>query len=173
MFVLVFVLAGLAVYMTVGAVQPGEEDFGSKILVGTFDSRAVAIAYYRTETHANYINDLKAERAKAKAAGDEERVKELSAKGKAWQELANKQGFSTWPVDDILETIKGKLPEIAEQAGVDLSNQFNMLTLKCYSEGTLVVASQGRGTTAASSFIGRMDFGQDGDRTGDGFISLP
>jgi len=32
----------------------------------------------------------------------------------------HKQGFSTWPVDDILGKIKGKIPEIAKQANVDV-----------------------------------------------------
>lgn len=32
----------------------------------------------------------------------------------------HKQGFSTWPVDDILERIKDQIPEIAKQAGVDI-----------------------------------------------------
>ena len=128
MFALAFVLAGLTGYTTVGAEQTEEEASGSKVLVGTFDSRAVAIAYYNTETHASYIKGLKAEHEKAKAAGDEERVKELTAEGEASQELAHKQGFSTWPVDNILEKIKGKIPEIAEQAGVDvIVSKWNMV----------------------------------------------
>ena len=38
----------------------------------------------------------------------------------ARQELISKQGFGTWPVDNILERIKEKIPEIAKQAGVDV-----------------------------------------------------
>ncbi|MDD3142946.1 MAG: hypothetical protein PHG32_01995 [Candidatus Cloacimonetes bacterium] len=40
--------------------------------------------------------------------------------GPALQQLMHKQGFSTWPVDDILERIKDQIPEIAKQAGVDI-----------------------------------------------------
>ena len=64
--------------------------------------------------------ESEAEHGKAKAAGDEKRVKELEAEGKAQQELLHKQGFSTWPVDNILDQIKGEIPEIAKQAGVDV-----------------------------------------------------
>jgi hypothetical protein len=48
-----------------------------------------------------------------------ERARELEAEGEGSQELAHKQAFSTWPVDNILEKIEGKMPEIAEQNGVD------------------------------------------------------
>ena len=90
------------------------------VVVGTFDSRVIAIAYYNSEAHISYVDSLKTEHAKAEASGDEERVMELAALGEASQELAHKQAFSTWPVDNILETIEGKMPEIAEQAEVNL-----------------------------------------------------
>ncbi len=90
------------------------------VVVGTFDSRVIAIAYYNTEAHKSYIEGLKTEHAKAEASGDKERVKELEAIGETSQNLAHKQGFSTWPVDNILEIIEGKIPEIAKQADVDL-----------------------------------------------------
>jgi len=90
------------------------------VVVGTFDSRIIAVAYYNTEAHKSYIQSLKAEHAEAEASGDKERAKELEAIGEASQELAQNQAFSTWPVDNILETIDGKIPEIAKQAKVDL-----------------------------------------------------
>ena len=53
---------------------------------------------------------------KAKAAGDKKRIEEFEAQG----EMMHKQAFSTWPVDNILERIKGEIPEIAKQADVDV-----------------------------------------------------
>ena len=90
------------------------------VVVGTFDSRIIAVAYYNTEAHKSYVEGLKAEHAEAEASGDKERAKELETIGEASQELAHKQAFSTWPVDNILEIIEGKIPEIAKQADVDL-----------------------------------------------------
>ena len=90
------------------------------VVVGTFDSRVIAIAYYNTEAHMSYVEGLKTEHSEAEASGDTERVKELEAIGEASQELAHKQAFSTWPVNNILEIIEGKIPEIAKQANVDL-----------------------------------------------------
>ncbi len=118
--VIIAVLAGLAVHTTAGAQQLQERTSGSKVRVGTFDSRALAMAHYRSEAFIRQVNDLRAELEEAKAAGDEKRVKELEVEGPALQELAHKQGFSTWPVDNILERIKGQIPEIATQADVDV-----------------------------------------------------
>lgn len=118
--VIAVALAGLAMHTTVEAQQPQETTSGSKVRVGTFDSRAVAMAYYRSEAFIRQMKDLRAEYEKAKAAEDEKRVKELEVEGPAQQELMHKQGFGTWPVDNILEKIKGKIPEIARQADVDV-----------------------------------------------------
>ena len=93
---------------------------GSKLRVGTFDSRTVAGAYYGSEEFDRHLKDLSAEHERAKAAGDEKRVKELEVEGPASQELAHKQFFGTGSVDNILEKIKAKIPRIAKQAGVDV-----------------------------------------------------
>jgi hypothetical protein len=127
------VLAGLAVYTTVGAQQSQEMTSGSKVRIGTFDSRCLAMGYYRSEMFKSHMLRLKAEYEKAKAAGDKKRVKEMEARSAsgiwpdmgwppspAQQDMMHKQGFSTWPVDNILEKINGKIPEIAKQADVDV-----------------------------------------------------
>ncbi len=91
-----------------------------KVRVGSFDSRAIAVAYVRSDKFKNYLEGLQAELEQAKAANDEKRVKELEIQGPEMQKLIHKQGFSIWPVNDILEHIKGDYPEIAEQADVDV-----------------------------------------------------
>lgn len=92
----------------------------SQLRVGTFDSRLVATAYVRSEAFHKRLVKLQSEIDAAKARGAEKRVKELEARGPALQHLVHKQAFSTWPVHDILQTIKPQLPQIAKQAGVDL-----------------------------------------------------
>ena len=54
----------------------------------------------------------------AEAAGDTELAAECEAAAQAQQELLHRQGFSTAPVDDILEHIKDNLPGIMEKADV-------------------------------------------------------
>lgn len=90
------------------------------VLLGTFDSRAVAIAYYNSPPFQEELAEAFAELEAAKAAADTERVAELEAYGSALQESMHAQGFSTAPVDDILARIESELPAIARAAGVDV-----------------------------------------------------
>jgi hypothetical protein len=91
------------------------------------------MAYYRSEMFKNRMSEQKAEYEKAKAVGDKKRGEEMEARSASgiwpdtgWPqnpaqgEMIHKQAFSTWPVDNILERIKGKLPEVARQADVDV-----------------------------------------------------
>ena len=114
------VLTGLAVHTTAAEPQSRETVSEPRVRVGTFDSRALAMAYFGSEAFHRQLSDMRAEYETAKTAGDEERVRELDAEGSALQELMHKQGFSTWPVDDILETIKERIPAIAAEADVEV-----------------------------------------------------
>lgn len=86
--------------------------------IGVYDSRAVAVAYCGSALHNASLAPLMADFAKAKAAGDQKHIAELNAEGKARQQRLHLQGFSTAPVDDILDQIKDELPAIKEKAGV-------------------------------------------------------
>lgn len=88
--------------------------------VGIYDSRAVAMAYYRSGEFANVLKDLHTELKEAKEQGNESRVAELNAKGPALQAQAHQQGFGNAPIDQIIQRIEKELPQIAEKAGVDL-----------------------------------------------------
>lgn len=118
--VLIFAMAGLAVCAQLSAQPAGDVVSVTQVRVGVFDSRAVAMAYARSDEFNQYIDDLRTDLAQAKAEGNDKLVKELETLGPALQDLMHKQGFSTWPVDDILERIKDRIPEIAKQAGVDV-----------------------------------------------------
>lgn len=100
--------------------NPDTKTEKAKIRVGTFDSRAIAIAYASSEEFNQSIKKLMEEHKKARAEGNEEKVKELESKGKAGQQKLHMQGFSTASVSDILEHIKDRIPDIAKQAGVDV-----------------------------------------------------
>lgn len=95
-----------------------EDNPGCKF--GIFDSRAVAMAYYRSEAFSKYIAEQHSELKKAKEELNESRIKELSEMGPAIQAKAHQQGFGNAPVDDIIKRIEKELPEIAKEAGVDL-----------------------------------------------------
>ncbi len=92
----------------------------ANVRVGTYDSRLVATAYVRSDTFRKRLEKMHADLKRAKEAGDEKRVKQLEAEGPALQTLIHKQGFSTWPVHDILAKIEKEMPKIADEAKVDL-----------------------------------------------------
>jgi hypothetical protein len=97
--------------------RAGAED-KPKERIGIYDSRAIAVAFSGSEAHEKLLSNRKAEFEKAKAAGDEKRVAELKKEGAEEQKLRHKQGFSTAPVDDILECIKDAQAAIKQKANV-------------------------------------------------------
>ena len=114
------ILAVCASYSPIGAQDAKPSSDRSKLRVGTFDSRLIATAYVRSEAFKQRLAKMQADLKKAKASGAEKLVKQLEAEGPAFQDLIHKQGFSTWPVHDILQKIKAEIPDIAEKADVDL-----------------------------------------------------
>jgi len=101
-----------------------EKETDTSITCGTYDSRAVAVAFVGSEiykaTTGKQMNEMMVEYKKAEAAGDEQKIKKLNIWGKDRQALLHKQGFSTAPVDDILEHINTQLPAIKKRTGVDI-----------------------------------------------------
>jgi Skp family chaperone for outer membrane proteins len=88
--------------------------------IGTFDSRFVALAYYRSEPGMQAVRDLPAQMKAAREAKDEEKIKELEAKGPALQNLMHQQVFGNLSIPNVLKTVSTSLPEIAQKAGVSL-----------------------------------------------------
>lgn len=86
--------------------------------IGTFDSRAVALAFWRGEEGMEILNGLHEEMAKAKEKGDEKRIAELEVEGPGLQVRLHQQVFSSGSVTDVIKRIEDKLPGIAEAAGV-------------------------------------------------------
>ena len=101
--------------------EDGKAVSGPKaIRVGTFDSRLVTTAYVRSKLFEQRLAKMHEELKAAKESGDDKRVKQLEEAGIELQHTIHKQGFSIWPIHDILKTIEHRLPNVAEQAEVDL-----------------------------------------------------
>lgn len=92
--------------------------------IGIYDSRAIAVAFVGSAvcnaTAGKAMAEKMAAAKKAEAEGDQKTMAELKAWGEAQQARLHKQGFSTAPVDDILDHIKAELPDIKKQADVAL-----------------------------------------------------
>lgn len=116
------VLAGLAVVSacTVFVIAGPAKKEKPVLCVGLFDSRAVALAWGRSEAFKKQLGDMMAEHKEAKAAGDTERIARLEKAGSQAQDRGHKQVFGNEPVDDVLERIAKDLPRIAASAGVDI-----------------------------------------------------
>jgi hypothetical protein len=88
-----------------------------KLRVGTYDNRAIAVAYVHSDLSP--VKEKMREMEAAKAAGDTKRVAELEAWGEKHQRALHRQGFGRVPVDDLLDSVRERLPEAARKAGVD------------------------------------------------------
>ena len=116
----VLFLTGVAAMVFVSAGHAQESSTTSSARIGTFDSRVIATAFYRSAEFQESFRDLMTEFEEAKASGDEWRVKELEAYGPAMQHRMHQQGISTASVREIMEKISDALPEIARKASVSV-----------------------------------------------------
>ena len=85
------------------------------VRVGTFHQQAIVVAYYRSPLWAETLKQKFAERAAAKQAGDEKKVKELEAWGGAAQELTHRQLAGSAPLTNILEALQPAFAEISQK----------------------------------------------------------
>lgn len=88
--------------------------------IGTFDSRAVALAFWRSEKGMARTTDIRVKYEKAKADNNTKVMKQLKIEGPGLQVRMHQQVFSTGSVTDIIEKIKTEIPPIAKEAGVSL-----------------------------------------------------
>ena len=96
-----------------------------KVRIGTYDSRAIAIAY--AHSRFNPVKEKWAAYEKAKAAGDRDKIKELEAWGQEHQRQLHFQGFSRVPVDDLLAPVKDGVAKLARErnlAAITMSCDF-------------------------------------------------
>jgi hypothetical protein len=109
------ILGGMAV-MGQDKKAASDKSTAKKIRIGTYDNRAIPIAWAPSKynTGIQKMEEMK----KAKAEGDTKKVEELKAWGNKHQRQLHRQGFGKVPVDDLLAPVKDQLPEVAKKAGV-------------------------------------------------------
>lgn len=92
----------------------------ARLRVGTYDNRAIAVAFAPSKFMREWYRAARRELEEAKAAGDTEKVKELEQQGEWEQKKLHFQGFGHAPVGDLLAHVKDRLPEVAKKADVQL-----------------------------------------------------
>ena len=117
---LVCAVTCLAVWSLAVADTTVKKTENTKVCVGIFDSRAVAMAHFGKFIKDGGLEKLYNEHNKAKAAGDTKQAEELEAKGLALQKQLHMRVFGNTPIDDILDKIKNDIPHIAQTTGVDI-----------------------------------------------------
>jgi hypothetical protein len=88
------------------------------LVLGTFDSRVLAIAYYRSEAFERSQQQRIAAYERAKAAGDAAATAAIEREMEERQKHVHRQGFSTAPIPELLAQIGDRIPEVARSAGV-------------------------------------------------------
>ncbi|HBO43999.1 MAG TPA: hypothetical protein DD670_08715 [Planctomycetaceae bacterium] len=115
-------LAAIAALAVDGYANPvaSRDGIAATLRVGTFDSRAVAVAFTASKMFREELEQWEKERREAEARGDVAALERIEARAKQRQKLAHHQGFGTASVEEILRRVGGRLPEIADKAGVDM-----------------------------------------------------
>ena len=114
-------LAAAVLSLTATGLIEAQETVDPALRIGTFDSRAVALAYYRSPEGLDRMKpEWDRELREAEAAGDSARVAELKLFMPSFQHLLHQQVFSTGSICNVLREIEDELPVIAAEAGVDL-----------------------------------------------------
>jgi hypothetical protein len=89
--------------------------------IGTYDSRAVALAWYNSDEGRNDLGALHAALREAKARKDAARLKELEALGPARQQLMHQQVFSNGSILNLAPALRPRIEAAAKAAGVSLA----------------------------------------------------
>lgn len=115
-----FTILSAAMLGVLGCATTTAQAQTNKFRVGVYDSRVIAVAYGNSTEFKEAMKPIEADYQKAKGARGEKRVKEIDASMKLKQRRAHEQGFSTGSVIPIMEKVKEQLPQIAQQAGVQI-----------------------------------------------------
>lgn len=88
------------------------------VRIGVYDSRAVALAFARSEEGQQYVADLHARYQAAVAEGDEPAAQSLREQGEAHQVRLHLQVFGNAPADDAMARIQSNLSSVAQAENV-------------------------------------------------------
>jgi hypothetical protein len=91
-----------------------------KVRIGVFDSRAVAIWYFRSDANRQEMKKLMEEMKTAKEKKDSVQMKKIEAKGQLLQRIAHDKGFGRGSVAEILENYSKEITAIAETEKLSL-----------------------------------------------------
>jgi hypothetical protein len=86
--------------------------------VGTFDRRAIVIAYYSSPQWAAILKQKHADLQAAQIAHDQKKMDELNAWGGQSQKMAEEQVFGSAPITNIVEALQPAFAEIEKSSNL-------------------------------------------------------
>jgi hypothetical protein len=99
----------------------------TKVRVGVFDSRGIAIAYAQSAAFQKQMQEFRAQGEKAKASNDAKLLAELESRAQTQQVLLHLQAFSIGSVSEILANYQADVAAVAKQANVStIVSQFEL-----------------------------------------------
>ena len=119
MIILTIVLS-CAILVSVTAFAGNPAQTKPTIKIGTFDSRVVALAYFRSEEYRLSMTELHKKHQQAKAENNDSLIKVLEKEGPWMQIRMHQQVFSNAGASSIMSKIADAIPDIAREAGVVL-----------------------------------------------------
>lgn len=84
--------------------------------IGVFDSRAVAVAFYNSKFSdtQQIFQSLGSQMQEAKSKDDKEAISELEREATLRQAMMHEQGFGKGSINNISETVKDKMTQLAK-----------------------------------------------------------
>jgi len=99
--------------------EPGER-------VGTYDGRAVAVAYANGPRFAAWMREVQAAHEAAEARGDQGEMRALEQRAAAQQQRFHEQAFEGADIGDILDLVEGELAAVRAAADVGRLEKVNL-----------------------------------------------
>ncbi|HUO09472.1 MAG TPA: hypothetical protein VM008_14280 [Phycisphaerae bacterium] len=90
----------------------------AKVRVGTYNTRMVALAYWRSAEGMKVIGATVNDAMAAKKAGEKEKAAELEKKAKDLQRRLHNEVFGNSPIPEVTEAMKSALNEVAQAKDV-------------------------------------------------------
>ena len=109
--------ATLATFADEGSPEPAPK---KSVVVGVFDSRAIAVVYAASEYQEKYLQGLKQRLDGATERKDVKKIERIRAEAKRRQTEFHLMAFASDSVKELFEPVADRLPEVAKKAGVDV-----------------------------------------------------
>ncbi|MGN6368066.1 MAG: hypothetical protein ACTHN5_07390 [Phycisphaerae bacterium] len=98
--------------------SPPQTQPAPHLRLGTYHSRVVALAYWRSTDGMKRIQSVVKEAQDAQKSGDKEKAADLAKKAQSLQRQLHNEVFGNVPIPEVIDALKPTLAEVAKDATV-------------------------------------------------------